>query len=201
MNNSTIMDLFPTPLYITNIKDRLTEQQKKYLLNIPKIKNMGNLRSENGYIFESEVLSSLKIAINEHIKNYVDSVYPGNDIEVYMTQSWVNYTEPNEFHHKHSHPNSFISGVFYVNAKHKEDMIKFYKEGYSLFNPSHTQANNYNSKDVAILVETGDLVLFPSDFTHEVPLTTSKETRISISFNTFIKGNLGDEDAATALYL
>ena len=52
-----------------------------------------------------------------------------------------------------------------------------------------------------ILVESGDLVLFPSSFQHEVPQTTSKETRISIAFNTFIRGYLGDETSSTALYL
>jgi uncharacterized protein (TIGR02466 family) len=91
--------------------------------------------------------------------------------------------------------------VFYVNAKPKEDMIRFYKDKTEFFNLSKGQANNYNSQDVAILVETGDLVLFPSNFVHEVPPTTSEETRISISFNTFIRGYIGDEKSSTALYL
>jgi hypothetical protein len=33
----------------------------------------------------------------------------------YITQSWLNYTETNQYHHKHEHPNSLVSGVFYVN--------------------------------------------------------------------------------------
>jgi uncharacterized protein (TIGR02466 family) len=91
--------------------------------------------------------------------------------------------------------------VFYVNAKPKEDMIKFYKERSAIFDIKSEQPNNYNSQDVAILVETGDLVLFPSSFVHEVPPTTSEETRISIAFNTFIRGYIGDEQSSTALYL
>ncbi len=195
------MDLFPTPLYTSNIDAPLINQQKDYLLNLPKILNMGNLRSESGYIFEYPLFAELKKTINEHIKEYVNIVYPNTNIDVYITQSWANYTEPNEYHHKHSHPNSFISGVFYVNAIKNKDMIKFYKDLPFIYQINHNQPNNYNSADVAILVETGDLVLFPSNFTHNVPPTTSKETRISVSFNTFIKGNLGDEDASTALYL
>ena len=201
MNNTRIMDLFPTPLYISNIDAPLINQQKNYLLNLPKIKNMGNLRSESGYIFEYPLFAELKKTINKHIKEYINIVYPNSNLDVYITQSWANYTEPNEYHHKHSHPNSFISGVFYVNAIKNEDMIKFYKDLPFIYQINHNQPNNYNSGDVAILVETGDLVLFPSNFTHNVPPTTSKETRISISFNTFIKGNLGDEDSSTALYL
>jgi uncharacterized protein (TIGR02466 family) len=195
------MDLFPTPLYINNINAPLINQQKNYLLNLPKIQNMGNLRSESGYIFEYPLFAELKKTINENIKEYVNIVYPNTNINVYITQSWANYTEPNEYHHKHSHPNSFISGVFYVNAIKNEDMIKFYKDLPPAFQINHNQSNNYNSNDVAILVETGDLVLFPSNFQHNVPPTTSKETRISVSFNTFIRGNIGDENASTALYL
>jgi uncharacterized protein (TIGR02466 family) len=195
------MDLFPTPLYINNIDAPLINQQKNYLLNLPKIQNTGNLRSESGYIFEYPLFAELKKTINKHIKEYINIVYPNSNLDVYITQSWANYTEPNQWHHKHSHPNSFISGVFYVNAIKNEDMIKFYKDLPPAFQINHKQSNNYNSQDVAILVETGDLVLFPSNFTHEVPPTTSKETRISISFNTFIRGNLGDETSSTALYL
>jgi uncharacterized protein (TIGR02466 family) len=195
------MDLFPTPLYINNIDAPLINQQKDYLLNLPKIKNMGNLRSESSYIFEYSLFAELKKTINEHIKEYVNIIYPGSNLDVYITQSWANYTEPNQYHHKHLHPNSFISGVFYVNAIKNEDMIKFYKDLPFIYHINHNQSNNYNSQDVAILVETGDLVLFPSNFQHNVPPTTSKETRISISFNTFIKGNIGDENASTALYL
>ena len=201
MNNTRIMDLFPTPLYINNINAPLINQQKDYLLNLPKILNMGNLRSESGYIFEYPLFTELKKTINDNIKEYVNIVYPNSNLDVYITQSWANYTEPNEYHHRHSHPNSFISGVFYVNAIKNEDMIKFYKDLPFIYQINHNQSNNYNSSDVAILVETGDLVLFPSNFQHNVPPTTSKETRISISFNTFIRGNLGDEDSSTALYL
>jgi uncharacterized protein (TIGR02466 family) len=201
MNNTRIMDLFPTPLYINNIDAPLINQQKDYLLNLPKRQNIGNLRSESGYIFEYPLFAELKKTINEHIKEYVNILYPGSNLDVYITQSWANYTEPNQHHHKHYHPNSFLSGVFYVNAIKNEDMINFYKDFLPTFNINYTQANNYNTNDVAILIETGDLVLFPSNFTHNVPPTTSKETRISISFNTFIKGNLGDENLSTALYL
>jgi predicted 2-oxoglutarate/Fe(II)-dependent dioxygenase YbiX len=80
-------------------------------------------------------------------------------------------------------------------------MVRFHKDFLPVFQINHNQPNNYNSNDVAILVESGDLLLFPSKFMHEVPPTISKETRISVSFNTFIRGNLGDENSSTALYL
>jgi uncharacterized protein (TIGR02466 family) len=201
MSNPKIMDLFPTPLYVTNINAQLNPRYKEYLLNAPKIENIGNLRGEDGYVLNQPIFAELKNFIMQCIKDYVDSVYASPSLDVYITQSWANYTKPKEFHHKHSHPNSFISGVFYVNAIKGEDMLKFHKEKSAIYEFMSKQPNNYNSNTVVISVETGDLVLFPSNFTHEVPQTTSNETRISIAFNTFIRGYIGDEQGSTALYL
>lgn len=195
------MDLFPTPLFVTNINQPLNSKYKEYLLNAPKILNMGNLRGEDGYILNQPMFGELKQWIMQNIKEYVATVYGNENLDVYITQSWSNYTEPNEYHHKHTHPNSFISGVFYINAIKGEDMIKFSREKIPTFHILPSVNNNYNSNDVCILIETGDLVLFPSSFQHEVPKTISKETRISIAFNTFIRGYIGDEQSSTALYL
>ena len=50
-------------------------------------------------------------------------------------------------------------------------------------------------------VGTCDLVLFPSSLAHMVEQTESQDTRISLSFNTFLKGLIGDEPTLTALHL
>jgi hypothetical protein len=200
-NENKIMELFPTPLYVNNIKEPLINQQKDYLLGLPKISNTGNLRSESGWIFEYPLFIELKKTIQQNINEYIQIVYPGSNTEVYMTQSWANYTEPGQHHHIHTHPNSFISGIFYVNAVAGEDQVTFFKTERPAFNIVYNEPNNYNTGQISVLVETGDLLLFPSNFQHAVQPTTSKETRISVSFNTFIKGNIGSDMESTALYL
>jgi hypothetical protein len=50
-------------------------------------------------------------------------------------------------------------------------------------------------------VGTGDLLLFPSSLMHMVDNTVSKDTRISLSFNTFPVGTIGKEINADALHL
>ena len=89
-----ILELFPTPVYITNINHHIThidnkviKNQKNYLLNIPRIQNMGNLRSEDGYILNNPLFSNLKNFIQQNINSYVEKLYPGSNIEAYMTQS------------------------------------------------------------------------------------------------------------------
>jgi hypothetical protein len=48
----------------------------------------------------------------------------------YITQSWANYTKKNQYHHTHEHPNSFISGVLYINANEAHDKITMHKKSY-----------------------------------------------------------------------
>jgi hypothetical protein len=52
-------------------------------------------------------------------------ICPKNNIELYITQSWLNYTEENQYHHRHEHPNSVVSGVLYFDSD-KKDMIKYF---------------------------------------------------------------------------
>jgi hypothetical protein len=43
--------------------------------------------------------------------------------------------------------------------------------------------------------------MFPSSTTHQVDVKKGKNTRISLAFNTFIKGTLGDNFSLTELKL
>jgi uncharacterized protein (TIGR02466 family) len=120
---------------------------------------------------------------------------------LYITQSWANYTEQGQFHHKHAHPNSFISGVFYVQSDNAKDRIYFYKDGYSQLKVPPKEWNLYNSDSWWFEAITGRLVLFPSSLTHMVVAVESEKTRVSLSFNTFLKGYVGSEDELTGLRL
>jgi uncharacterized protein (TIGR02466 family) len=105
----------------------------------------------------------------------------------------------NQYHHKHQHPNSFISGVFYINSNKEFDKIKFFKEDYKTIKPEVTNWNLYNSESWWFPVETGDIVLFPSSLSHCVEVKKGDNTRISLAFNTFVKGCVGNNKNLTEL--
>ena len=50
-------------------------------------------------------------------------------------------------------------------------------------------------------MKRGELILFPSNLTHSVPTNLGEEERISLSFNTWPKGNMGDIKSLTYLPL
>ena len=48
-------------------------------------------------------------------------------------------------------------------------------------------------------VKSGKIIIFPSSLTHHVDNVIADDTRISIAFNSFIKGILGDNKSLTEL--
>ena len=61
--------------------------------------------------------------------------------------------------------------------------------------------NVHNSETWFIRIKTGQLVIFPSYLQHLVPIKEGTNLRISLSFNTFIKGELGGTNNSTYLKL
>ena len=129
------------------------------------------------------------------------TICPKHDVRLRITQSWLNWTKPGQFHHKHAHPNSVISGCFYVNANKETDKIFFYKDGYKQITFPPVEWNMFNSESWWYSVGSNMLVFFPSHLTHMVEPVGGEETRISLAFNTFPVGYVGDEDSLTALHL
>lgn len=202
MNEPTFELLFPTPVMFTEMEREFTKKELDFVAkNFKKTYlNMGNTTSLNNYILDSTEFSNLKKIIQSQIEIYLNKVYkPKYNVKPYITQSWLNWTKPGEYHHTHEHPNSFMSGVLYIHADPQEDKIKFHKNGYQQINLETSQYDLLNSKSWWFSVKTGNIVIFPSNLTHNVDQVTSGKTRISLAFNTFLKGTIGDNKSLTEL--
>lgn len=199
-----INQLFPTPVIFAKLPRKYTDEEVAFIQKCGRSmsKNIGNTTSIDRYILNEPVMQSLKDFIQFHVNFYMSKIEaPSNPVEAYITQSWINFTQPGEYHHKHEHPNSYISGVMYINADPDKDKIHFYKNGYQRIQIPTQTFNEFNSESWWFSVGTCDLVLFPSYLTHTVEKTESSDTRISLSFNTFLKGYIGHELTLTSLHL
>ena len=116
-----------------------------------------------------------------------------------ITQSWLNRNGKGESHHEHKHPNSMISGVWYPQIHEKLPPIRFKTSEQRDVSFSIERYNHYNSQSFLLPIKVGELILFPSNILHSVPINQSDEERISLSFNTWCKGNLGKEESLTLL--
>jgi len=206
MTEPVINNIFPTPIYLTKIDRGFTKQelqfvkeQKKHCLN-----NAGNINTKDNYILNRKQFKNIKKFLDKCCKDYLDTIIcPKNNIELYITQSWLNYTEANQYHHQHSHPNSVVSGVFYFDSDIEKDKILFTKGGYQQIRPQTDKEkfNLWNSETWFFPVETGQLIMFPSSTTHQVETKQGNNTRISLAFNTFYKGSVGSNFDLTELIL
>jgi len=200
-----IRHLFPEPVYSSELDRALT---KKELETIAKYKketnsNAGNITSSENYVLENKTLKNLKKDLNKKILDYFDKVIcTDNLITPYITQSWINYTKSDQFHHKHNHPNSLASGIFYVSADKKVDSVTFSKVPLGdKIKLNITKYNIFNSISCTFPVETGNILLFRSSLVHGVEKKKGPDTRISLSFNVFIKGTVGNKKDLTELIL
>ena len=204
--NSSITSLFPIPLYETKLNREFTEKEINFVKaqkdnNIP---NKGNSYSKNNYILETKELNEIKKFLELCCQDYLDKVIcPNNDVQLYITQSWLNFTKESQYHHQHSHPNSFISGVLYFDVDKNDDRIYFFNTQYKSISleTRKDKFNLWNSSSWWFPIFTGQLVMFPSSLTHSVENKIGKNTRISLSFNTFVKGKMGSNSLLTELIL
>lgn len=205
MNNIefNVVNLFPTALGVYSLPREITKEELSFVSSLEKLENLGNYKSTNYRVLEESAMAEIKSFLLLCTQDYFSRIHqPKNDITLKITQSWCNYTEDKEFHHKHTHPNSFISGVFYFQTNQETDRIYFFDESYKPFKIPTKDYNLWNSDKWWVPSVTGQLLLFPSGLPHMVEdRPETGLTRISLSFNTFFAGTLGDSNDLTELIL
>jgi uncharacterized protein (TIGR02466 family) len=200
-----ILNLFPTPVYSTV---RASGMNSSEIEGVKSIISAGtsnydvsqNATSNESYVLNTGKFEKIKEFCQHHIQRYVDEIIcPAHEIEYYISQSWLNVHEnPNQYHRQHSHPNSFMSGVYYIKTI-ENDKIAFHDSNSPVkkvmkpsFNPK--DANEWNSDVWHVPVFDDVLIIFPAWFEHSVPPNDKNTSeRISLAFNVFAKGTIGEE--------
>jgi len=200
-----IHHLFPEAAYFSKLDRTLTKKELKTINEYKKntYKNEGNTTSNNNYVLENKTLKNLKKDLHTKIMDYFDKVICTDSlITPYITQSWINYTKKDQFHHKHNHPNSLVSGIFYISADKKVDSVTFYKAPLDeRIKLNIAKYNIFNSSSCTFPVETGNIFLFRSSLIHGVEKKKGNNERLSLSFNIFIKGTVGNNKLLTELII
>ena len=55
--------------------------------------------------------------VRKRNKYICKEVLKWTNLDFYITQSWVNVATKGENHHSHRHPNSMLSGVYYISPE------------------------------------------------------------------------------------
>ena len=102
-----------------------------------------------------------------------------------ITGCWANVLAKGAAHKAHSHPNNFLSGVYYVRTHPGTDTLNFHdpRNQAGVIRPPVVELTAENADQVVVRVKNGTLLVFPSYLQHSVDANVSEEERISISFN------------------
>lgn len=201
-----IQGLFPTPIGIKNIKN-IPHHEHDHLLN-------AEYHTHTDY---NMIVSKNKRIIDSNIPNITNFIYEslveysmqtlGTRQQLEITQSWCTKHE-NQIQQtfSHVHQNSIVSGVYYVKAENSEG-ITFYKdndynEKYITWSTDDDlmQSSEFNWQWSTIPVNTGMLILFPSQLRHSVEGNEIiNGCRCSLAFNTWFDGPIGNYNGFSEL--
>lgn len=196
-----VYPLFSIPLYSNNIdisiKDNkfVSSQKNKFM---EPLKN-GLLSSDN-YILNNIQLESLKKDILKEVYFYAYEILNiKKEIKLYINNSWVLFHQSNHSAQSHYHLNSFISGVLYFKVPKNSGNIIFHSPHfnyciYPRINIPFEKWNMYNTSIWTFPIQEKQLLIFPSNLFHSVENNLSNETRICLSFNVLMKGDLSDTE-------
>ncbi len=205
-----LMQLFPTPVLICPYPVDYTKELEWIRNAECRKENQGgdaggqkihyNRQSEDTFVLDRPELANIRAFIEAKLHEFVTKIYASTD-KLVITQSWLNKSKKGESHHEHVHPNSMISGVWYPQIHEQMPPIQFRSRNQRDVSLQTEKYNTFNSATFMLPMKRGELILFPSNLTHSVPTNVGEEERISLSFNTWPKGNMGDIKSLTYLPL
>ena len=160
--------------------------------------------STNTYIFNTK-LKKIKEFCEKHIKIYVKEIInPKEELDFYITQSWLNIIKPGGILNIHAHSNSIISGVFYISTV-EDDRLHFYDSNTKIKRMiaiDVKEATPINTDTMGLPVNERDLLLFPAWQEHGVEVNQrATSDRISLAFNVYARGTFGNRGRTDELIL
>jgi uncharacterized protein (TIGR02466 family) len=206
MSEINVLPLFSTPvMYEYKTEYRVSQKERDILYSLEEQNNYGNALSKNTYVLDLPGLENLKSFLQSKLDHYAKTVVAVEEQKFYITNSWTTRNKTGEKHHSHRHPNSMLSGVFYLEAdgnspleiSHRSRIFEDFR-----FSFKHSELNMFNSPSWNGMVVTGSLIIFPSWLVHEAHPNTSNIDRRVLGFNSFVEGHfgpqLGGDDAYSA---
>ena len=200
--------LFGVPIYTSDV-DPISSKSVDYISNL----EFCPMSDTNGFITENvtllddprclEIRNKILNAFDDYAYNLL-KIKP--ETEFYLTTSWAVKFVPGGSAHVHRHVNSLFSGVLYLKAAAEETgqlTLHKYQTYLGFSSPTisleFTEQNLFNSSTWSITPIENHIIIFPSNVMHSVEINNSKDDRISVAFNLFVKGNLGFRESSLSI--
>lgn len=189
--NAEVVRLFPTFVWQSQLEPACYEPLNRDLLAyVETLMGAGDgactgVAWQSGYQLHRRPELAALVAQIEAAVGDVLAFIKVVDAPFRITGLWANALGPGAAHPMHSHPNNFLSGVYYLQTQEGADSINFHdpRPQTAVIRPPVTALMAYNTDQVVITVRDGTLLIFPAWLPHSVPANTSDRLRVSVSFN------------------
>lgn len=191
MESSDVIPMFPTLVWKIQLKAELRDAIDARLMaaleemrrDLPQL-GPGQGWQSGHALHEREELRELVSCVSRAAKSVLQFLRVGYDA-FEITGCWATVLARGAMHKAHSHPNNFLSGVYYVRTRPGADTINFRdpRNQAGVIRPPVVELTAENTDQVVVGVKNGTLLMFPSYLEHSVDSNASGEERISISFN------------------
>ena len=124
--------------------------------------------------------------LNTHVRRFAEASQFGLARQLKLDSMWVNLLKTGGTHSGHIHPNSVVSGTFYVAAPPGSGAFKLEDPRLPMMMaapPRSPDAPEDSRSFVYVEPQPGMVLLWESWLRHEVTPSTAKGDRISVSFN------------------
>ena len=191
IKNSDVFSLFPTLAWKIQLRAEVHEPIDASALGLLDSLRQGLPALKTGEAWQSgpalhgrEELRDLCDCVSRAAASVLQFLKM-DDAAIEITGCWANLHAPGAAHRMHSHPNNYLSAVYYVRTWPGADTINFHdpRSQTGVIRPPVTELTAANTDQVVVRVSNGTLLVFPSYLCHSVDANASGETRISMSFN------------------
>ena len=191
LDSTEIVPLFPTLVWKMQLSrdsyEPMNAKIKAKLAELaqatPGLAPGGKLQTDQTLHHQPE-FQELKEIINTAATGVLDFLKIAYE-SLELTGCWANISPPGDGHRPHTHPNNYLSGVYYVQTQEGANTISFDdpRPQTNIISPVTSKITDENAGQIHITTREGLLVLFPSWLQHQVPRNKSQQARISIAFN------------------
>ena len=147
--------------------------QKNYRKGYTSYGSLSNLHSQ------FTVFDRLKTELDREVKAYAKALklqFPRGELK--LSSLWVNVMPKDCYHAFHAHPNSIVSGTYYLKVPKGSAILRLEDPRSGLF-----MASPARKIQMDLTPKSGEVIFFESWLKHEVPPHDSSDSRISVSFN------------------
>jgi len=185
MNKSKFHSIFPIEILTTFIDTKIADSVEKIVTpRLNKLKKGGNVSTdyhEKTKIITPSEFPDLAKEMGKCLMEYSDNTGAaiGHKID-----HWVQDYQIGENHPRHAHPNSSLSGVYFVRANEHAGVLQLMNPNPHTYFQKYFNENSNQNLYFDIKPQKGLLVIFPSYLFHQALHSENKNCiRTCIAFN------------------